>query len=61
VTPFEWMRRRLHHDAASFFVTLASQLLKWQIPAMVFSEAVSFLTSRMHKKFSTQVSRALVR
>jgi hypothetical protein len=54
VTPFEWTRRRLHHVAASLFVSHAVELLKWQTPAQRFSEAVSFLTMGRHKKFATQ-------
>jgi hypothetical protein len=38
--------------AASLFVNLAAELLKWQTPATAFSEAVSFLTMGMHEKFA---------
>lgn len=61
MTPFEWTRRRLHRVAASLFVSLAAELLKWQTPAMAFSEASFFLATRMHKKFAAQSSRAIFR
>jgi len=47
--------------AASFFVTLAAELLKWENPAQRFSELVSFLTTGMHEKLATQSSRAVSR
>jgi hypothetical protein len=61
VTSFEWTRRRLHHVAASFFVTLAAELLKWQNPAQRFSDLVSFLTTGTHEKLAAQSSRAISR
>jgi hypothetical protein len=61
VTSFEWTRRRLHHVAASFFVTLTAELLKWQNPAQLFSEVVSFLTMGMLEKLATQSFRAASR
>jgi hypothetical protein len=53
VTSFEWTRRRLHHVAASFFVTLAAELLKWRTPVQRFSETVSSFILGKHKKFAT--------
>jgi hypothetical protein len=47
--------------AASLFVILAAEVLKWQTPAMAFSEAVSFFPMGIHEKFATQSSRAISR
>jgi hypothetical protein len=45
--------------AASLFVTLAVELLKWQTPAQRFSETLSFFTMGMHEKFAAQSIRAI--
>jgi hypothetical protein len=47
--------------AASFFVTLAAELLNWQNPAQRFSEVASFITMGMYEKLATQSSRAISR
>jgi hypothetical protein len=47
--------------AASFFVTLAAELLNWQNPAQRFSEVASFLSMGIYGKLTTQSSREISR
>jgi hypothetical protein len=61
VTPFEWTTRRLLRVAASFFVTLATEILKRQTPAMTFSEAVLFRMNGTHKKLAAHPSCLIAR
>ncbi len=56
MTPFEWTRGRLFATAASLFVLISGQLLKWQEPSSALAEAIHGLLwfcRRPQKVFSS--------
>ena len=43
MTPFEWTNGRLFATAASLFVLISGQVLKWQEPSSALAEAIQRL------------------
>lgn len=56
MTPFDWTKGRLFAAAASLFVLISGQVLKWQEPSSALAEAIQRLLwfcRRPQKVFSS--------